>query len=391
MHWLADLLEATKRAESPRSFITWSGLSAISAIINNKVWIERKAVGTRLYPNIFVLIIADSGLRKGYATELARNLVSDIGTTRVISGRSSIEAIIQDLSKPRAIPSKGVIIKDAIGYINADEFATSLVQNADALTLMNDFYDTKKLWTNSLKSTGKEELKNLCVTLCGGINPALFSQMMGLREVQGGFLGRCNLVFETKRFRKDSQLRHREGEEFPYDNLLEHLHKISNLGGPFELEEDAIQEYETWYEAFEPETSGDKTGSANRVHDQILKVAMLLALCKRTDSLVITLAEIKEAMALIQQTTANVKRVLMGTGIHVDAPKIKMFLDVLLLAPGYQVRRGDFLSKHYGNIDRMDLDRIIDTLVEAGGLKVEGLGPDQTYTLTMKAVEGLGK
>jgi hypothetical protein len=60
MHWLADLLEATKRAESPRSFITWSGLSAISAIINNKVWIERKAVGTKLYPNIR---INNSGFR----------------------------------------------------------------------------------------------------------------------------------------------------------------------------------------------------------------------------------------------------------------------------------------------------------------------------------------
>lgn len=390
MNWLSDLLEATKRAESPRSFIVWSGLSAVSAIVNNKIWINRLAVGTKLYPNIFVLIIADSGLRKGYATELGRRLVEDTGTTRVISGRSSIESIIQKLAKPTANPSKGTIIKDAIGYINADEFATSLVFNPDALTLMNDFYDTKSLWTNSLKSSGEEKLKNLCCTLLGGINPALFQKMMGIREIQGGFLGRCNLVFETKRFRKDSLLRH-HNDEFPYDSLLAHLRQISSLTGPFELQEEAIETYEKWYEDFEPESFGDKTGSANRVHDQILKVAMLLALCKRADSLIITVDEIRESMALIQQTTANVKRVLLGTGIHVDAPKIKMFIDFLLVSPGYSVTRSDFLSKHYGNIDRMDLDRIIETLIEAGGLIITGEGKDQMYTLTERALEGVMK
>lgn len=390
-HWLNDLLNATKRAESPRSFIVWSGLSAVSAIVNNKVYLEKGGLYT-LYPNIYVMLVAPSGLRKGYPVSVAKKLVSDIGVTRTISGRSSIQAIVKTLATTTSVPGKGIVIRDSIGYINSGEFSTSLVRDPDSLTILTDLHDGhyNPEWVNTLKGSGKEELKNVCLTLLGAMNPTHFNDVISMKEISGGFIARCFLVFETKRSRKDSLLRAEAGDKVNYPELEKHLFELTKLKGPFVIEEEGIVAYDLWYQAFEPEDMDDKTGTANRIHDQILKVAMLLALCKRSDSLIITETEIRESITLCTQTTASVKRITSGSGIHLDAPKLKLFIDMMLSATAYTMTRSDILHKQYGNLDKYDLDRIVDTLVEAGGLQITGGAGNAVYTLTQRAIEGQG-
>lgn len=388
MNWLQLLLEQTKRAESPRSFIVWSGLTAVSAVVNNKVWIDKGGL-YNLYPNIYVMLIGPSGLRKSFPPMVMRKVVGLVGNTRIIAGRSSVQQIISKLGKAHTAPGKG-IIKDAIGYINAGELATSLVRDQDALTLLTDLHDGNynKEWSYNLKS-GTDELKNICITMLGAINPELFGDFISQKEIGGGFIARNFLVYETRRQQKDALLRKTNEDQIDYDLLSKHLFELAKLNGEFTIEEDAIMSYEKWYTAFDPESMDDRTGSANRVHDQILKVAMLLALCERPDSLIITRAEMDKAFNLCTQSTASVNRVLAGTGIHVDAPKIKLFIDKLLNAENHTITRKEFLAKNYGSVDRYDLDRIVETMAEAGGLKIVGYGGEAIYTLTEKALEGL--
>lgn len=388
MNWLQLLLEQTKRAESPRSFIVWAGLTAVSAVVNNKVWIDKGGL-YNLYPNIYVMLIGPSGLRKSFPPMVMRRLVNMVGNTRVIAGRSSVQQIIAKLSKATMTPGK-ILVKDAIGYINAGELATSLVRDQDALTLLTDLHDGNynKEWSYNLKS-GTDELKNICITMVGAINPELFGDFISQKEIGGGFIARNFLIYETRRQQKDALLRKTLEDQIDYELLVEPLMKMTKLNGEFVIDEDAIEAYELWYAKFEPEDMDDRTGSANRIHDQILKVAMLIALCERQDSLIITKSDMEKAFNLCTQSTASVNRVLAGTGIHVDAPKIKLFIDKLLSAPGNRVTRADFLAKNYGSVDRYDLDRIVDTLVEAGGLKVEGIGGQAIYILTERAMEGL--
>lgn len=388
MNWLQLLLEQTKRAESPRSFIVWAGLTAVSAVVNNKVWIDKGGL-YNLYPNIYVMLIGPSGLRKSFPPMVMRKLVGMVGNTRIITGRSSVQKIISKLSTAYTSPGRK-IEKDAIGYINAGELATSLVRDQDALTLLTDLHDGNynKEWSYNLK-TGTEELKNVCVTMVGAINPELFGDFITQKEIGGGFIARNFLIYETRRAQKDALLRKKVDDQIDYEVLVQHLKELTNLTGEFVIEEEAMALYENWYEAFDPESMDDRTGSANRIHDQILKVAMLLALCERSDSLLITKTEMEKAFALCTQSTSSVNRVLIGTGIHVDAPKIKLVIDRLLAAENHSLTRKEILAKNYGSIDRYDLDRIVATLEEAGGLKVEGYGAEAIYTMTEKALEGL--
>lgn len=391
MPWIQDVMEATKRAESPRSFMLWSALAAISAVVNNKVYLDKRIY--KLYPNIYVILVAKSGMRKGFPVQVAKKLVTDIGNTRVIAGRSSIQSVVQSLGKTVTVPKAGGginILKDATAFINAGEMSTSLVRDPDALTILTDLHDGhyNPEWTNTLKSTGKEVLKNVCITLLGAMNQTHFNDMITAKEISGGFIARCVLVLEEKRAHKDALLRPELNDEIDYEGLEKYLMKLADIKGQFKLTDEAINTYEEWYNDFEPETMDDRTGTANRIHDQILKVAMLLSL-SNGDDLLINDKNIKDSMALCLESTASINRITAGSGIHVDAPKIKLVIQYLLSRPGFSATRGDLLRKHHGSIDRFDLDRIVDTLLEMQGLTAEGNGTETIYTLTERATQGL--
>lgn len=394
--WLESILDDTSHIESPKSFVYWAALCAVSAVINNKVFIDKDGA-YNLYPNLYVLTIAASGLRKGWPVALSKRFVSKVNCTRVISGRSSVQAIVKDLSQAKPMPG-GKLIKDAIGYINSGEFSTSLVKDPDALTLLTDLHDGQynPEWTNNLKGSGKEELKNVCVTLLGAMNQTHFNDMIGVKEISGGFIGRCIVVLEEKRRVKNALIR-KTGRKIDYDYYTDYLKKASALEGEFVLEEKAMKYFEDWYEAFEPELIEDRTGTANRLNDTILKVAMCLGVARRCD-LVIPIEIMKEAIDVTLENSSGIQRILVSGGANGTsgataeyAVKLKLFLADLIRAPGYVVERQKTLQKHYGEIDKWDLDRLVEHLIESGGIIVFKEGNNTMYRLTEKAIEALTK
>ncbi len=371
MGFLEKLGDATAELESPKSFFLWSGLTVLSAVVNNKVHIRQPGMMggiNELSPNIFVLLLAPAGLRKGVPIAIARSLVTSVGGTRVISGRSSIQAIIKELANTRTSPGQRTPIKDSTGFVVSGEFSTSLVRDEDALTILTDLYDSRYHtggWKNTLKHSGVESLKNVCITLLGGINHAHFEDIISSKEVQGGFISRTMVISETRKARKNSLLD--EDVVTPsMDPMLSDLKDIAKLKGPFHLDPDAKAEYDRWYASFEEEAYGDKTGTVNRVQDHILKVAQLLALSNYQE-LHITKSEIEIAIQLcIGVALTNIKPATDGIGEGDDAKKCRVLLRTLLLSDRHRAWRSKILRKHYSDFNVYDLDRIAETWVAAG-------------------------
>lgn len=386
--WIDELLEATSEAETPTSFIRWAGLCAIAASIRNKVYIQKGGI-YKLYPNIYVLLVAKSGLRKGLAASVSKQLVSKVGNTRLISGRNSIQSIIQQLGTAYTLPSGGPPIVDSTAFINSGEFSTILIRDPDALTILTDLYDGhyNEVWKNTLKGSGIEELKNVCLTLLGALNQTHFSDLISHKDITGGFIARCIIVLEERRSRKNALLRP-SNKVFDPASLAVYLKEISKLSGPFNLDEGAIKVFEEWYDKFEPETLDDKTGTANRIHDQILKVVQLIALSRRC-ALQITEEDMLDAMELTLGTSVNVERVTLGTGLSEkeSGAKTKVFILSLLNAEGNKLTRRQTLKKHYGDFDAFDLDKIVLTLEEAGAIQSYSNGKEITYKLSHEIVD----
>ncbi len=385
MNWIDSVMEATAEAESPRAFIRWASLSAIAAVVADRVYLDKFYY--KLYPNVYVLLVAKSGLRKGFPAALAKTLVSLVDNTRVISGRNSIQAIIKDLATTVTKPKKAPLTK-AHGFIVSGELSTTFVEDPQTLTILTDLHDGHyhtEGWKNTLKGTGVESLKDISITLLGAINQTHFKDMVKKKDITGGFIARTIIVEETQRALKNPLIVAPKNL-LDVQKLVDYLRKLGDLNGTFSWDADAADFYGEWYKSFEPEALEDDTGTANRIHDQILKVAMLLSL-SRCPELILRRSDIEDAMGLLEKAIETATGVTKGQGESDFGPKIKIVLDELESREDHTVMRSELLRKHWGDFTSIELSIIIGTLEQAKAITVQTRGKDEYYRATKKLLD----
>jgi hypothetical protein len=387
--FLELFLEASVDSESPKSYWFWSGLSCISAVAKRNVYIQRPT--WRTYPNIFVFLVGESGLRKGVPINIAKELVTTIDTTRVVSGRGSIQGIITDLGSAHT-REDGRVFDKAQAFIVASEFSSSIVRDQDALTILTDLYDScyHDKWPITLKS-GKWILKEPSITLLAGINPPHFEDFVGPVAIGGGFVGRLMIIYEQEKATINPAIRKEKFKPLNKDPLLDRLRRISRLQGEMDLTESAKQIYEQWYIEFENHRKNarlqDKTGAINRIAEHMLKVAMLLALSR--EDLVINELDINVAKQVCTTTLAHSSKATIGQGKSQFAPQIRIVMTELINSPSYAISRSKLLARNIAAIDAIDLDRVVDTLIQADAITCERRGSEVFYILTAKGIEAI--
>lgn len=368
MSFLSDLLEITKDAESPRSFMFWSGLSAISATTRRNVWINKKIY--KLYPNTYTMLVARSGLRKGFPVKIAQKLVESLDVTKVISGRNSIQSIILELSKQWTLES-GKVLSSAHAFVVNDELGSLLVEDPSAQTILTTLYDSfyHSNWTDTLKSDGRKVLKDICVTMLSATNQTHLTEFLDTTSVTGGFIGRTLIIYEEKKSRINPLIDDDEIIEMDLGPLIDRLKVISEIKGPMRLEHEAKNRYREWYIDYntkmESDPSDDNTGTSERLHDHVLKISTLLSLSERDDR-IITPQHIEDAIDLATTFTGSVKRITLGKGKSESSDKTRIVLEYLISQPEYTATRKQLLRAKYGDIDAIDLDKILDTMNQAG-------------------------
>jgi hypothetical protein len=362
MTWIEHLLKATKESESPRRYYYWAGLSAIAGVVKNNVYLDKFYY--KLYPNIYVLLIGKSGIRKGPPVALAKRLVSEVGNTRVISGRASIQAIISALRNTHTTDNGGPPVTDAAGFLTSSEFASFIIQDQQALTILTDLYDGdyNPEWVNLTKGSGAEKLKNPCLTMIGASNEVHFREAVPDNALGGGFVARTFIIHADKKSTINS-LTTAPKETISVPKMAEYLRILGKLRGPFSFSDQAKAFYDDWYTDFSGNEYVDTTGTIDRLHDHILKAGMLISLSRKTN-LVMELDDIQEAISACQDFVPGARRVAMGGGKSVSAPGTAILLKELLARKehNYSISRVKLLQKHWSYFDAFELDRIAESL-----------------------------
>ncbi len=385
MTWLDLLMSQTQDLESPRRYFYFAGLSVLSAIVKRNCFLDRGGA-YKLYPNIYTMLVGPSGIKKGLPVSIAEKLVTNAKVTKVIAGRSSIQAIIENLGH-QTMNKDGTIEKDATAFIVSGEFSQSILEDPQALTILTDLYDSqyKDEHTNLLKS-GKSILRNVYLSMLGASNEAHLHAVIGQRDIMGGFIARTLMVSEHKRNKKNSLVRRSENN-VNIEQLGEHLKVVAALRGEFQYTPDAADFYEAWYEDYEPDND-DQTGTANRIPDTILKVAMLISLSRGVD-LLLTPADIQESIAVCTSCMSNAQVVTSNSPGATSTPQAKqtaVVLQTLLQSETFSSSRRELVRKLWRHLDSFELTRIIDTLKEAKILREEKLGEETFFILEDKVI-----
>jgi hypothetical protein len=340
-------------------------LVAISAVVNNKLFLDKYLY--KLYPNIYVILVGKSGIRKGPPVAAAKALVKEVNNTRVISGRTSIQKCIAELATAFTRPNGGPPIVDAIGALFASEFASFIISDPQALTILTDLYDGhyNPEWENLTNIRGKELLKNPNITLFGASNEVHFKDAVPDNALGGGFVARTFIIYADKKSGVNA-LTERPEEILDIHKAAEYLKEIAKLRGQFIWTAEGKETYDAWYSQFSNEEYQDTTGTIERLHDHILKTSMLISLSRSTD-LRLTREDINEAIFACQDFVPGARRVSMTSGGQsAAAPGTAAFIQELLRRPPeYSWTRTGMAQKHWQYFDVFELDKISESLISA--------------------------
>lgn len=400
-NWLDSLVLESSHVETPESWLWWSSLCCISAAAGNNYFLT-SLKGDLLYrPNLYVMLLGESGLGKGYPINRAKLLVQKADVTRVIAGRSSIQAIVQELSRTKTHEGKAPIT-DSRGFIVNGELSTAIIQDPDSLTILTDLYDGNynPEWTNLLKGDGAEKLKNPYITALFGSSPAHFYDSIPQANIEGGYIGRNLIVYEEKRRQDVDLLDTEDPEEEPdkdkFENYLvpkfvPHLNVIASKKGQLKPTEDARTTFNNWRKKWRGSQGPDKTGFLNRVPDHVLKVAMCLCLSDWEFDGQIRQPDIEQAIEKVVSLIYANKRTTEGRGNDPLAANTKIVLDILLAESEQMATRKRILQRGWGNFNSFTFDQIAENLMEMGWVKRKRVGNgkniDWEYTLSGEPLE----
>jgi hypothetical protein len=392
--WIDDVLEYTSHVETPRSWLWWSLVTAVSAVSAN--YYLRTLKGAVLYkPNLYVMLLGESGLGKGFGVNLSKLLVQKADCTRVIAGRSSIQAIVSELAKAKTNANGKPPIMDSRGFVVNGELSSAIIADVDALSILTDLYDGhyNPEWDNLLKISGKEKLKQPYITTLFGSSPDHFYDSIPAANIGGGYVARNLIVYEEKRYQNVDLLD--DSDDVVTDDLVngfivpkysEYLKTISEGSGRISYTDQAKVLFNSWRQQWRANQQKEKTGFHNRVPDHALKTAMCLTLARYNNGLLITEQDMQLAIDKITNLVYSNK--IAGSGKTIDplANHTNTVVNLLIRAKDNQLTRRQILSKAYpfGLCDTATLDKILDTLVEMKWAERERIGLGSTLDWLIK-------
>ncbi len=384
--WLDNSIAQFSEFEPPLRYYYWSLLSAVSAVVKDRVYVDRFSY--RLYPNIYVLLFGPSGIKKGPPIGLAKDIVSRVGNTRVINGRATIEAIIKELGTVQSRPGKP-ILKDSAGFIVSSELSSAIISNTNSLDILTDLFDriyNDGEWTYRTKNSEPIKLRNPTVTWLAGTNEALFREFVPEKNLKGGLIGRTFVISEHKENRLNSLM---YAPKIMPDKaaIAEALMPLSQIQGEFTMADDVRSEFDGWYQNFQVTIAPkleDDTGTIGRVADNVLKIAMLLALARRRE-MDIKIGDIEEALRQVLPLIAPTKRVTQNVKVQEISitEKRGLILHHLANSSGHSDNRSSILRKFVYKMDHEDLDRVVNFLGQAQIVLTSHTGAGIVYTLNM--------
>jgi hypothetical protein len=389
--FISSYLAHTQQYESPTSFLKWSAYATIAAVVRDNVF--RRQGESYLFPNMYVLLMADSSVhRKGRPVDTAEILISAINNTKLISGSTSIQALVDELGRVETDIKTGKLMRSGSGIFLAQELSAALVEDPRAIKILTDIYDYKPQgYTIRLISRSNGKVDKLVLNMLAASNEALLKSLYNDTAIYGGLLARTFLVLPDE-FRPSNSLWAQPDPE-SFKCIKDLLREISTMKGEVQFEKAAEEEYDNWYIPFRNsyKNKNEKSGVVGRIHTSVLKLAMVLAVNDMT--LIIGKQHIEEAISEAMKLIPNYKAFLMTTGASKNKDEIGAFIiNTMMNAADFTISRRVLLQQPILlQPEGAELLEKMMITMEAGGLVTQMISSDiregVSYKLTPKCIE----
>lgn len=372
--FLSAYMEFCSNSESPTSYHMWSGLSVVASAMERKTWLRWGH--SELYPNLYIVLIGPSGVRKGEPITIARSLLESI-SVELVSESITKEALIRRMKgalRNFDAPSAGDLdlrFQCAVTII-AEELAVFLGESDTRfLADLTNWYDSRDKWTYETKHAGVDEVIGVCLNILASMAPDWIPTTIPMGAIGGGFTSRIIFVVEYKKGKVITDP-NKIGIDYALrDNLIHDLEIINTLSGEFTLDTESMSAYTIWYADEEkkiakglPAISDPRfSGYVSRRATHVKKLAMACSV-SRGDDLVITRPDFSRGLQLMMHAERAMPDVFGRVGISIYAEQTAILMEFIKMRK--KVSKGDTLRYLHRDIDERTL-----TILEAT-LKVSG-------------------
>jgi hypothetical protein len=336
--WIAAFLEYSKDVEAPKSYLRWSALSVISAALERKVWLRTGSYTH--YPNLFVLLVGEAGIRKSSASGQAVSLLWEVPGIGKLSNRLNEATLLTELSiigQRKKVEIGGKLYRTCAGFLYASEGSDifkEMYQGGGVIDILTSLYDgggvdkhgwhENNPWVKSTKKDGFLALHNPLLSFLACTTPASLPKLVSKSEAEGGFGSRTLLVVHKGMVPK----RYAWVEEGHHDiemrlKLVEDLRTISLMKGPY-IPDDGFKELYPELERKHDEALGEKrahslvAGFLSRKMTHAAKLSQVVAASRRTE-LKLKASDLAEAWKLLSDLEPTMLEAYGTVGITPEA------------------------------------------------------------------------
>lgn len=286
--FISHYLRALPNSEVPVMFHRWSAIVGIGAWIGRDAYFQH--MDYKVCPNLYAMLIADSGVRKSTAIKTFTNLLKKAGYKNFAAQKTSKEQFLIDLANINILDDGTDLTSMMFGdgdvsdgassnmFAAPDEFNELFGNNIlEFVSMLGTLWDFDGVFENKVKNSQSVRIPNPCISLLGGNTPATLYATFPTEAIGQGFFSRLLFIHSPPTGKKIA-FPGKMDEELK-EGLIECLNKIkSTAHGEMRPSKESLEIltecYISWSGIDDPRFSSYST----RRFTQLLKLATIHAL-----------------------------------------------------------------------------------------------------------------
>ncbi|CAK0747737.1 Primase C-terminal 1 domain-containing protein [Azospirillaceae bacterium] len=323
----------------------------------------------RFYPNLYIILVGPSGVRKGTAMGPALDMLKEIGV-KLASEAITREALIRELKESndtQVNPSTGEVHLHASLTIFSPELTVFLgYQNKQLMSDLCDWYDCRDSWKYRTKNQGTDDINGVWVNIVGGTTPELLQTTMPIEAIGSGLTSRMLFVYAE---RKDKKVIFPSGDSSLRKKLIIGLEKMRMLSGEFKVTGGFMDTYGDWYlkEDKPPFDDHRFSGYFERRPNHLLKLSMICNV-SRTSTKILEKDDFRQALTYLKSIEQKMPLTFRGVGKSNMADVLTRLLTMLRL--NGEMHINEIMTRFYQDADSQSMKHILATLNEMGEIKM---------------------
>ena len=342
--FFSTYMEFAKASASPKIYHKWVALSTIASAVERKVYLDWEY--TKIYPNMFIFLVGDSGAKKGTALNVAKPLLLKAKIEKaptMVTPEDFFKRMAEQAVRYVSEENQDKLLVAQTPYtVIADELGVFFGGDIDKfIRALTDIYDCREVgdpWHYSTKHQGDSYMESQWLNFLAGTTPAYIKKSLPAHARDEGFLGRVinvyseavkitqglppSMLYKAGLIKEDethSMQTHLDDKAKIEEMLVGDLIQMKKLHGAMDITAETLVAYNAWFNDHEHKVFNNTFhlskelfgGYISRRSTTLRKMMMLFSIA-RSNALLITIEDFEQARDLLYQTELKMPRVFNG-------------------------------------------------------------------------------